>query len=264
MDITSLKAQLAGLPVPEIRYFNTLGSTNDEALAWAQHGAPDGALVVADTQTAGRGRFNRLWITPPDVALAFSLLLKPNPDEMAHLPLFSPLAGLALSLAVEELYHLSPEIKYPNDVLLRQRKTAGILVEAVWLGSELQAIVVGVGVNVRLGSAPPPAESLFPATTLEDESGVQLAREELLAGFLRHFTTWRPRLGTSPFFTAWQDRLAFYRRQVTITQTGKESLTGILIGIDGQGALRLQSPDGHEARVTGGDLSLRPSKTPNP
>lgn len=264
MDLNSLKVHLAGLPVPEIRYFNTLGSTNDEAQTWAQHGTPSGALVVADTQTAGRGRFDRRWHTPPGRALAFSLILHPRPAEIPHLPLFSPLAGLALCLAIEERLQISPQIKYPNDVLLNQRKIAGILVEAVWQGSDLQSIILGVGVNVLKGSAPPPTEALFPAASIEDESGVSLLREELLADFLRSFHEQRPSLGSADFIAAWQDRLAFRGRQVTLTQVGSAPLTGTLMGIDEHGALRIQLSDGSEARVSGGDLSLRPSAIPDP
>ncbi|MEN4100610.1 MAG: biotin--[acetyl-CoA-carboxylase] ligase, partial [Anaerolineaceae bacterium] len=118
---------LAGLPVSELRYFDSIGSTNDEALRWAEQGAPDAALVVADTQTAGRGRMDRRWVTRPGVALAFSLALRPTPVEASALGLFSPLGALAVAAALRENYGLLAEVKWPNDVLLERRKCCGIL-----------------------------------------------------------------------------------------------------------------------------------------
>ena len=115
---------LSRLPVPAYRYYESATSTNDLALDWAASGAPDGALIVADTQTAGRGRLSRRWITPPGSALAFSLVLRPTAQELAKPALFSPLGGLALSIALESLFDLHPAIKWPNDVLLNGQKTA--------------------------------------------------------------------------------------------------------------------------------------------
>ena len=147
--------QLSRLPVPAYRYLESVTSTNDLALAWAEDGAPDGALVIADTQTAGRGRMTRRWLTPPHSALALSLVLRPNPQEAARLALFSPLGGLALSTALEEQFNLQPQIKWPNDVLLDGKKTAGILAESVWQDGSVQAVVLGIGVNVSPLSVPP-------------------------------------------------------------------------------------------------------------
>src|SRR5512142_3320319 len=138
MDVDRLRSHLSGLPVAHIRCFDTVGSTNDEALAWAAAGAQDGCLVVADQQTLGRGRLNRRWITRPGAALAFSLIFQPGPEEIERMGFFSPLGALAISQALEEKLGLSPEIKWPNDVLLMGRKTAGILVEAAWMGTRLQ------------------------------------------------------------------------------------------------------------------------------
>ena len=138
MDVNSLTSLLSELPVPQIRYFETIGSTNDEALAWIQAGSQDGCLVIADQQTQGRGRLNRRWITHPGAALAFSLILQPTAGEIDRLEFFSPLGALAICQAMEELYGLNPQIKWPNDVLLQGRKIAGILVETAWLGDRLQ------------------------------------------------------------------------------------------------------------------------------
>ena len=93
--------------------------------------------MIADQQTKGRGRLGRSWVTNPGAALAFSIILRPTAEEIDHLGLFSPLAGLAVCLALQNL-HLPAEIKWPNDVLLARRKTCGILAESVWQGEQLQ------------------------------------------------------------------------------------------------------------------------------
>src|SRR5512133_1733408 len=110
MDVATLTSHLAGLPVPHIRSFQVIGSTNDEALAWAAAGAEDGCLVFADEQTQGRGRLNRHWITRPGAALAFSVILRPRPEEMDRVGFFSPLGALAISQALEMSLGLSPQI----------------------------------------------------------------------------------------------------------------------------------------------------------
>ena len=130
------------LSLGEVRYFESIGSTNDEALAWAAKGAPDLSLVIADEQTAGRGRLNRTWFTPKGTALAMSLILRPA----SGTPLSRTVGLAALSIADSLLKRgLTPRIKWPNDVLLNGKKIAGILVETVWAGTEVESLVIGIG-----------------------------------------------------------------------------------------------------------------------
>ena len=157
-----LREALQDIPVPDLRYYDVTGSTNDQALAWADSGARDGSLVIADVQTAGRGRTGRKWITIPGGGLAFSLILLPTEDEQSFFSLFSPLGALGISQALIDDYHLPTLIKYPNDILLNRQKTAGILVEANWLGEKPQCLVIGIGLNIAPASVPPPDQLLFP------------------------------------------------------------------------------------------------------
>src|SRR5215210_2102100 len=140
MDQNELRRALSKLPLGDIRYFDSIGSTNNEALAWAASDAKDFSLVIADEQTAGRGRLDRKWFTPKGTALAFSLILRPSADEERHLTRTVGLAALAIanSLRTRELI---AQIKWPNDVLLNGRKVAGILVESVWAGAEADCVV---------------------------------------------------------------------------------------------------------------------------
>ena len=248
---------LSRLPVPAYRYYESVTSTNDLALAWAASGAPDGALVVADTQTAGRGRMSRRWITPPDSALAFSLVLRPTKQELDKPALFSPLGGLALSIALESLFDLHPAIKWPNDVLLNGKKTAGILAESVWQEDKPLAIVLGIGVNVGLASVPPADEVMFPATCIEAAAGKPVERYNLLAALLTALLKWRQQLPHPAFLQAWQDRLAFIGEQVQLIQPDQKTINGRLAGINPQGDLCLTLPDGSQSSFAAGDVHLR-------
>ncbi len=253
-----IRSHLKGLPVSGLRYFDSVPSTNDEALQWAEAGGADGALVVADEQTAGRGRLNRRWVTRPGAALALSLLLHPGEQELGRLLLFSPLAALALHDALEQRWGLGSQIKWPNDVLLAGRKVAGILVESAWLGSQLLGVVVGVGINIAPSSVPPAGELIFPATSIEDQLGRPVDRLELMRALLEEMFAWRPRLGSPEFYQTWEDHLAYRGEWVQIQQLGQPSLEGIVLGIAPGGNLRLQTEEGKEVNVAAGDVRLRP------
>ncbi|MDR3576526.1 MAG: biotin--[acetyl-CoA-carboxylase] ligase [Anaerolineaceae bacterium] len=255
----SLRIQLADLPIPEIHFFETIGSTNDEALAWSETGAADGCLVIADTQTKGRGRLNRQWITRPGAALAFSLILRPKPEEISHLFLFSPLGGLALCQALSKGLGLAAQIKWPNDVLLNKQKVAGILVESFWSGEIPQSIILGIGVNVAPEAVPPPNEVMYPATSVEQIYGKPVDRFNLLHDLLESLFAWRVNLTSDQFFKAWEDYLAFRGEWVRVDQPGLEPITGQILGINENGNLRLLQNTGQEINVYAGDIRLRPA-----
>jgi BirA family biotin operon repressor/biotin-[acetyl-CoA-carboxylase] ligase len=258
MDGAQLGIILAGLPVREVVYYNSISSTNDEALEWASEGAGEGLLLVADEQTAGRGRFDRRWVTRPGAALAFSLLLKPTADELSSAALFSPLAGLTLSLALEKNYGLQPQIKWPNDVLLNGLKCAGILVEAVWHGSDLKGVVIGVGINVTQEAVPPAEELLFPATSVEQAAGRPVDRWELLRAVLAELFEWRSRLLTPAFSQAWESRLAYVGQWIEVSRPNAGPVIGKLLGVTDGGDLKLEALHGDIETVTAGDVRLRP------
>lgn len=257
MDEALLQAALAGLPLGGLRFFSSIGSTNDEALAWAADGARDLSLVVADEQTAGRGRAGRRWHTPAGSALAFSLVLRPSPLERTLPARMTGLAALATIQACQEL-GLHAQVKWPNDILLSGRKAAGILVESAWIGNALDAAVVGIGVNVAAAAVPPVAQLTFPATSLEGELGRVLDRMEVLRGILTALVAWRSRIGTAEFIQAWEDALAFRGQQVAVGQDGEPQLMGTLLGLEADGSLRLLAA-GMPTVVHFGEIHLRPS-----
>jgi BirA family biotin operon repressor/biotin-[acetyl-CoA-carboxylase] ligase len=258
MNEHSLRKKLSKLNLGGLRYFDSIGSTNDEALAWAANkpGAPDFSLVVADEQTQGRGRLNRKWFTPKGSGLALSLILRPPAVHVPHLSRIVGLAALSITEACSGL-GLAPHIKWPNDILLNGKKVAGILIETVWSGDEVDSLVIGMGINIHKASVPPAELLQFPATSIEGEIGGETpAREEILFNILNTFLRWRERIGTDELIHAWEEMLAFRGEQVQVA--GDIPVTGKLLGLESDGSLRLRDANDKSVIIRFGDVSLRP------
>jgi BirA family biotin operon repressor/biotin-[acetyl-CoA-carboxylase] ligase len=274
MDQPSLESKLADLNLPAIRFFPRIGSTNDEAWHWIDSGAPHCGLVLADEQTAGRGRFQRRWITTAGSGLAFSLILQSPPLEPQLVHRLTGLAALAICNALRTKYALPALIKWPNDILLNQRKVAGVLVEARWAGERLIAAVIGIGINIAPESVNPvnfPAEGLnFPATCVEGELGHPLDRLDLLNASLQQFFSWLPRLSAQDFICQWEASLAYINQWVELsvennTQSPNRDTApaciqvGKVIGLTPDGSLKLLTRSGETMIVQVGEIHLRPS-----
>lgn len=257
MKQNELKKALAKLPLGDVRYFDSIGSTNNEALAWATGGAKDLSLVIADEQTAGRGRLDRKWFTPKGTALAFSLILRPTPAEKPYLTRVVGLAALAVADALRTR-GLNARIKWPNDVLLNGRKLAGILVESVWSGEDVDCVVMGIGMNVLKEAVPSADLLLFPATSLEEVLGPDVQREIVLHDILAGIVALRPHLGSDAFIASWEKVLAFRGDQVQVEQGDGSMLTGKLLGLEPDGSLKLSDETGNSITVRFGDVRLRP------
>lgn len=235
------------------RYSARTGSTNDDAAEWLAQDAPDGALVLADEQLAGRGRYRRLWQAAPGSSLLLSVILRP-PLPAEALPRVTLLGAVALAETLAAL-GLTPGIKWPNDVLLGGRKVAGILAEAAWQGAQLQGVVLGIGLNIRQDALPPDRAAAFHATTLEAELGHSADRGALLADLLARLDGWRPQLAAPALLDAWRARSVTLGRRVAIT-SGEERLAGVAEDIDAGGALLLRLESGEVRRLLAGDVTL--------
>ena len=168
-----------------LMYQAVTGSTNDDALLAARSGAPHGSLFVADEQTAGRGRRGNAWLAAPGENLLFSVLLRPE-LELSQTSALTLAVGLALRDAMAPLLASAPLIKWPNDLLVNEKKLAGVLVESQLQGDRLQAVVVGVGLNVATRDFP--EEIAARATSLALLGATELKREELLQRILSALT----------------------------------------------------------------------------
>jgi len=257
MNQNKLKKTLSKLPLGDVQYFDSIGSTNSQALAWATSRAKDLSLVIADEQTAGRGRLDRKWFTPLGTALAFSLILRPTAHEMPHLTRIVGLAALAVADSLRTR-RLSAQIKWPNDVLLNGGKVAGILVESVWSGEEVDCLVIGIGVNVMKAAAPAADLLQFPATSLEESLGPDIKREEILHDILAGIVALRPHLASDSFIASWENALAFHGEPVQVEDGSGTPVTGKLLGLESDGSLRLSDKHDKSITVRFGDVRLRP------
>ena len=257
MNQSELKKSLSKLALGEIKYLDSIGSSNDEALAWAANEARDLSIVIADEQTAGRGRLDRKWFTPKGTALAFSLILRPTAQEKTHL---SRIVGLAALAVAESLRTrgLDAKIKWPNDVLIHGQKVCGILVESVWSGEDVDCVVIGIGVNVLKESVPPAQNLLFPATSIEGELGQPPDRVEVLHAILKAFLALRPVMITGEFVARWDGLLAFHGETVQVETGNMPPTSGKISGLDPDGSLRLLNEHGETVTVRFGDVRLRP------
>lgn len=253
---------LQNTSVPHFKYFRSVRSTNSLALEWLEEDAPDGAIIFADHQSAGRGRFERTWLTEPGNALAVSIIVKPALHEIDFLSLFSPLAGIALLDVLDKSLKIEAQIKWPNDVLIHRMKTAGILTETIWNGDVILGLVVGIGVNILPQSVPSPQNLTYPATCIQDHCANPVDRYVILSDFLNAFAYWRSKIHLSDFMNQWQKMLAFRGEKVYIKQKdGSVQTSGVLLGITSAGNLEILSNNNQKQTITVGDVHLRPAES---
>ena len=253
-----LENALQGLPIPRIIFFEVTDSTNEQGLKLAAQGAAEFTLLIAELQTAGRGRLGRKWVTAPGTSLAFSLIFQPRREEMARLGLYSLLGGLAVCRAIQKTAGIQAQVKWPNDVLLEGMKTAGILAEMSWQGDKMNGLVLGIGINLLPGSVPPPGEVLFPATFLQAHTSIAVERLAFLRAVLEQLIQLRPQILEDQFLEDYSKRMAFVGRQVNLSSGQGEQVSGVVLGVKADGQLRLRLANGQEVGFPIGELRLRP------
>ena len=246
----------------EIIRLQVTESTNSEALAAGHQGAVPGTVIVADAQTGGRGRLNRSWLSLPGKGLYFSIILKPRLDP-EHLPKVTLASGLALCKAVEAEYSLSPKIKWPNDLLLDGRKFGGILTETESLaGSDSRhspLVVVGVGLNLFFPDGGFPADLEGRATALSAHTDRKISAEMLLETCVVTIEKELQRLERGEFSEIreeWMQRDASPGKVLTWVTPQGRLVTGVSLGPDADGVLRIRDGEGIIHNVLSGDVNL--------
>jgi len=247
-----LKTDLIG---QSIVYCSSIGSTNQALKELAAQGAPEGTLVVADEQTAGRGRLGRKWLAPPGTSLLLSLLFRPDlaPNQAPRLTM---ICSLAMADAIEGLTGLPVGLKWPNDILIRGKKAGGILTESGTTGEHLDYVVVGMGLNVNLDISDLP-ELRDMATSLSQELGQEVSRLELLWKILEGIEARYKSLRRGELLhEEWVARLINLGCEVQVA-TPQGVLAGWAEGVGTDGALVLRTPDGRRERILAGDVALQ-------
>jgi BirA family biotin operon repressor/biotin-[acetyl-CoA-carboxylase] ligase len=236
-------------------FFESIGSTNDFAKQLAQGDAPHGTLVVADEQTAGRGRGEKRWLTRKGLGLAFSLILRPHHSMREQIGIVGCLAALAIQEGMAK-EGLPSEIKWPNDVLVGGRKVAGVLAEAAWSGANLASLVMGIGVNVKPDSVSPVDQLDYPATCVETWLDQDIDRVVLLLGILESLARWWPRIGSDELMESINNSLAFQGQEVKLVGE-REEIRGSILHVKPDGRLRIRTESG-EMSVGAGGMHLHP------
>ena len=239
-------------------FFQETTSTMDEAARCAESGAEEGTVVVAEIQTAGRGRQGRNWVSRQG-NLYMSIVFRPS---IEHLPFLSILAGVATVRAIRKTSGLDPRIKWPNDIMLNGKKVGGILVESVSTGEKVNYAIVGIGVNVNLDR-----ETLDDirrvdsrvATALDTSAGRSISREDVFRQLLHDLDSLYLQVvqGESPM-PEWRSLLETLGQRVEV-RWGQESYIGLAEGVDDLGNLQLRLDEGRLITLTAGDVSLRGS-----
>jgi BirA family biotin operon repressor/biotin-[acetyl-CoA-carboxylase] ligase len=233
-------------------------TTMARAAELAAAGEPEGATVVAEEQTEGRGRLGRVWVAPPGSSLLISVVLRP-PVAREAVWLTVAAAGAALAGAVDEVAPAAGRagLKWPNDLELGGRKAAGLLAEAHLEGDRLAAVLLGMGVNVAQGAGDFPPEVAGRATSVSLAAGAPVGRAGLLAAWARRFLDGYAELCAGrpgPVLAAYRERLVTIGRQVRADRVGADPVEGTAVDLTPTGALVVQTKSGARVEVTAGDV----------
>ena len=235
-----------------ILHFESIDSTNTEAIKQARAGGAEGLCILARHQTAGRGRHGRTWVSERDSGLYFSIVLRPN-IEMRYLPLITLMTGVAAFDTLLE-FGLDPDIKWVNDLLVNEKKIGGILAEAVETTAGL-AVIVGIGINLTSRNFP---DDIAPtATSIEAETGLSPKAEDLSQSLTRYFSYFYDILKRGKYpeiIDQWHRRSTYFTGKAVRVALNGTVIEGITDGLEENGALRVKTADGAVQVVQAGDV----------
>lgn len=236
--------------------FDSIESTNTEALRQAKLGADEGLCIVANEQTRGRGRHGRVWNSEKNAGLYFSIILRPK-IEARFLPLLTLMSAVAVTDVLRQTFGLNPDIKWANDVHVNEKKICGILAEAIETKKGL-AVVVGIGINLKSSNFPPELGEI--ATSTEEETGEMASVEKLLknltAKFANYYEIFKSENGAEKIRQEWIRRSSYaFGKEVRAVLTN-ETIYGKTCGIEENGALRIQTENRKIKIIQAGEVEM--------
>jgi len=243
-----------------IHYFSEITSTNDLAKEMALLGAKEGTVIIAETQTSGKGRLSRKWASPRG-GIWLSTILRPKLSAK-DIPKLTLMTSLAVAQTISQLFNLKTEVKWPNDVLINARKVCGILTEANTRGDTTNFVVVGIGINANIELDSLPKQVRKNATSLKHELKREIDREHFLRVLLEKMEHYYLMLLEGKFnlvLKEWKSLCGFLNSHVKVTSF-KEKIEGWAIDVDENGALIIKLQDGTLRKVLFGDVNLVRSK----
>jgi BirA family biotin operon repressor/biotin-[acetyl-CoA-carboxylase] ligase len=241
----------------EILVINTVDSTNEQVRQYLEKDTQEGLVLIAETQTRGRGRRGRSWLSMPGVGLYFSVILKPNIQPQRQ-PQLTLLAGLATTHAINEFTLQKARLKWPNDILLNGKKCCGILSETHPTDTGETGVIVGIGINANHALTDFPAELKSTATSLRIETENEIDRLELISAVLGHFDKLYDAFLNDEeyaFMEQWLENSDMVGKKITVTH-GKSAICGTALGLDLHGRLLLRADNGEEMAFDSGEVTL--------
>jgi BirA family biotin operon repressor/biotin-[acetyl-CoA-carboxylase] ligase len=253
-DLNTIKQKLG---LGTVKYLPSTGSTNDIANQMLTQRTPHFSVIVADEQTLGRGRSGRKWYTPPNSAIAVSIILTEglNPNNILR---YSGLGSLAVCETLSKYTTSIVKIKWPNDILINNSKVSGILVETQWEGEKIKGIILGIGINITKSSIPAAGELNFAPTYLENHTTKPVDRTKLLDQLLEKIVFWNRKISRPEFIKIWEENLAYKGQQVQIAYSKTDQIEGQLVGLTSSGEIKLALADGSQKHYNANELKLRP------
>lgn len=254
MNIEKIKQGVRGNIGQEILFYPVIDSTNTIAFEKALNSKKEGLVILAESQLKGKGRLGRTWVSPPGLNIYMSIVLKPL-IELTDATLITIMAAVACSIALREISGLEITIKWPNDLILQNRKIGGILTELKSEHRKIVFVVLGIGINVNADSNDFPEDIRNIATSLKNETKKSFSRTEILIKLLNELNKWYVILMSSPriIITKWKELTSTIGKKVKVL-TVQETFEGIAQDIDEKGALILTLPTGERKKIISGDL----------
>jgi BirA family biotin operon repressor/biotin-[acetyl-CoA-carboxylase] ligase len=239
----------------DIYIFDAIDSTNDYAHKLAKEGAKEGTIVLSESQTKGKGRLGRTWFSPPGANIYLSVILRPQmPTSQITLITFA--SAIAVAKSIRDIANLDADIKWPNDILIRGKKVAGILSEMGAEKDKVKFAIVGIGINVNLDKKDIPLELIDKATSTKIESNSLIDRTNLICRVIENLEEWYnlfERKGINDIIKEWKSLAITIGRDVKV-QSGNSFVEGRAVDIDENGALLIKDRNGVIQKVLSGDV----------
>jgi BirA family biotin operon repressor/biotin-[acetyl-CoA-carboxylase] ligase len=256
IDEKKLRKSLSGRRIGQsVIYLKAVDSTNEYAFGLAKNGASEGTVILADEQTRGRGRLQRVWQSPPGRNIYTSIILRP-PLKPALAPQITLTAGVAVADLLSQYSVKGVSLKWPNDVQIGDRKVCGILTEMKVLGDRVDFVIVGIGLNVNMQKEDFDAGIRDRATSVREETGSVISRQDLAVQLYQRLEKWYKILledGFPPVRKSWLAFAGILGRRIRVDPL-KDAQGGEVIGVDADGALLIKNESGIRQRVIAGDI----------
>jgi BirA family transcriptional regulator, biotin operon repressor / biotin---[acetyl-CoA-carboxylase] ligase len=256
LKIAEIKSRLRGEVGREIFFHETISSTNTIASEIAAK-TVEGAVIIADTQSRGKGRLGRIWVSPPGVNIYMSIILRPD-IRPRDATLITIMSSVACANALRKVTGLNVTIKWPNDLIIQNRKLCGILTELKTERNKIIFAVAGIGINVNMDINEFPEDVKYIATSLKNETGIVYSRTEIVAETLNEMDRWYKTLKVmdrDALLSEWKRLSSILSREVMVV-TGQGTVTGLALDLDNEGMLMIKLASGEVKKISSGEVTI--------